>query len=74
MKKTKQSKHWYNCSAPLCVEDHSQQARWYAGEEVCGCKPLNELQKRQLRINRAFAKGRFGEQSWSRAELEKSKL
>lgn len=70
----KTSKHFYNCSAPLCMEDKSPQALWYAGEEVCNCKPLTELQKRQLRINKQYKKGRFLDQSWSRAELEKSKL
>jgi hypothetical protein len=72
--KEKTSKHFYNCSAPLCSEVSSPEALWYAGEEVCNCRPLTDLQKRQLRINKQFKKGRFLEQSWSRAELEKSKL
>jgi len=72
------TKHWYNCSSPLCTEDKSPKTLWYAGEEVCGCRPLTDLQKRQLRINKGYLKGRFqvkGEpRVWTQEELSKSRL
>jgi len=56
------------------MDDESPQVVWCAGEEICGRRPLTDLQKRQKRINDEYKKGRFLDQSWTRAELEKSSL
>ena len=69
-----QTKHFMNCNAPLCAEDKSPQALWYAGEEVCSKRPLTDLQKKQLRINKGYLKGRFQDRVWTQAELLKVRL
>lgn len=47
---------------------------WCAGEEVCSCRPLTELQKKQLRINKEFGRGRFTDDSWIGRELDRVSL
>ena len=68
------NKHQLNCSAPLCSEMDNGEAIWYAGEEVCNCRPLTDLQKKQLRINKGFLNGRFQERHWTEEGLLKSRL
>jgi len=69
-----ENRHNKNCSAPICMQQDYNKVVWCAGEEVCGCRPLTELQKKQLRINKEFGKGRFQDSSWTGSELVKTSL
>ena len=53
------SKHFEDCSAPICQEMDSDNVVWYPGEEVCLKKPYNKVQKKQLLINRELSRGTF---------------
>lgn len=68
------TKHSEKCSVPICMHEDYQDVVWCAGEGVCNCRPLTELQKKQLRINKGFGKGRFQEKSWTGGELLTSSL
>ena len=68
------TKHSQNCPAPICLHEDYKNIVWCAGEEVCQSRPQTELQKKQIRINREFGKGRFQESSWTGKELERSSL
>lgn len=53
------NKHFENCSAPLCEKCDNGDAIWYAGEEICSCTPMSDVQKKQKRINKEFLTGRY---------------
>ena len=65
--------HRENCNAPLCMdsttEEEYKEVIWYAGEEICGVSPYNDLQKKQSLINRCFKKGQLEDpKKWWTAE------
>jgi len=66
--------HFKNCSAPLCSQTDCSEVVWYAGEDICRCRPLTKLQTRQIRINKLFKKGRFQDKCWLGKELAGSSL
>lgn len=68
------SKHYLRCSAPVCAEDENKDLVWWAGEQVCTCSPLTPLQKKQVRINQQFKKGRFQDKNWTVKELQEAHI
>jgi hypothetical protein len=68
------TKHLQDCSAPVCMDSLDNNIVWWAGEEVCLRRPYSELQKRQIRINKEFEKGRLQDKCWTVGELLKSSL
>lgn len=57
------SKHFLNCSAPICQADPNPNARkevvWIPGEQVCTLKPYEKFQKQQIRINDLVRRRKF---------------
>jgi len=51
------TKHEENCTAPVCVDNPSDDTVWYAGEEICSKRPMNKIQKKQSLVNRSLSKG-----------------
>jgi hypothetical protein len=48
----------HQCNAPICFADPDPNHVWWSGEEVCNKKPYNEVQRRQLRINKELKEDR----------------
>jgi hypothetical protein len=68
------TKHEETCEAPICIDNKNKNTVWWAGEPVCNKRPLTEIQKRQLRINKEFVEGGSLDRCWTLEELSRSTL
>ncbi len=70
------NKHYLFCDAPVCAGDpnlnYKNEVLWYPSEKVCGQKPYERFQQKQLQINKETENGTFKnlDESYGANELE----
>jgi len=69
------TKHFEDCSAPICSCTLDEKAIWYVGEEICSRRPLQKFQRVQKKLNRLADEGKISPSKVFRlADLNKSRL